>query len=248
MNTMPKTQEVKSNIVDISFRNTTMSNTTEETKKEKTRGFTSDGRPVPKAADSIKTIKEVNKIRNYFLDKKEYRNYMLWMLGICTAYRCGDILSFKFSDIFEEDKITFKRNISLYEEKTGKYREMEITEPMKQAINKYVESINNNFELNDYLFQSRKGDNKHLEVRSVEKIFSNMGEDLKLPYNVSTHTMRKTFAYFFITTHKNDITALTTLMELLNHSSEKITLAYAGISKEERRNMARDVSNLWDNI
>ena len=35
MNTMPNTQEVKSNIVDISFRNTTMSNTTEETKKEK---------------------------------------------------------------------------------------------------------------------------------------------------------------------------------------------------------------------
>ena len=166
MNTMPNIQETNScNVMDISNRST-------ETKKEKTRGFTSDGRPVPKAADSIKTIKEVNKIRNYFLDKKEYRNYMLWMLGICTAYRCGDILSFKFSDIFEEDKITFKRNISLYEEKTGKYREMEITEPMKLAINKYIESIDNNFELNDYLFQSRKGDNKHLKVRSVEKILS----------------------------------------------------------------------------
>ena len=137
MNTMPNTQETNScNVMDISNRNT-------DVKKEKTRGFTSDGRPVPKAADSIKTIKEVNKIRNYFLDKKEYRNYMLWMLGICTAYRCGDILSFKFNDIFEEDKTTFKRNISLYEEKTGKYREMEITEPMKIAINKYIESIDN---------------------------------------------------------------------------------------------------------
>lgn len=244
MNTVKNNVETTTNFFDISNRNI------ENTKSEKKRinGFTSDGRPVPKAADSIKTIKEVNKIRNYFLDKKEYRNYMLWMLGICTAYRCGDILSFKFSDIFEEDKITFKRNISLYEEKTGKYREMEITEPMKQAINKYIESIDNNFELNDYLFQSRKGDNKHLEVRSVEKIFSNMGEELKLPYNVSTHTMRKTFSYWFLMTHKNDITALTTLMELLNHSSEKITLAYAGISKEERRNMARDVSNLWSEI
>ena len=61
------------------------------------------------------------------------------MLGICTAYRCGDILSFKFSDIFEDDKATYKNYISLYEEKTGKYREMEITEPMKIAISKYVE-------------------------------------------------------------------------------------------------------------
>ena len=72
-----------------------------------------------KTADSIKTTDEVNKIRNYFLNKQQFRNYTLWMLGICTAYRCGDILSLKFSDIFEEDKITFKTNISVYEEKTS---------------------------------------------------------------------------------------------------------------------------------
>jgi len=237
MNTVQIQTEERCNFIQVT-RNA-------KTPKRK-NGFTSDGRPVPKEADSIKTKEEVNQIRNYFLDKKQYRNYMMWMLGICTAYRCGDILSLKFSDIFEDDKSTYKNNISIYEQKTGKLREMEITQPIQQAINMYLESINYNFELTDYIFASRKGNNS-ISVRSAERILSDMAEEIGLnkKYNVSTHTMRKTYAYWFIMTHKNDITALSTLMELLNHSSERITLAYAGIAKEDRKAMSRDVSELW---
>jgi integrase len=237
MNTVQIQTEERCNFIEIS-RNIKI--------PKRKNGFTSDGRPVPKEADSIKTKEEVNLIRNYFLDRKQYRNYMMWMLGICTAYRCGDILSLKFKDIFEDDKSTYKNNISIYEQKTSKLREMEITQPIQQAINMYLESINYKFELTDYLFASRKGD-KSINVRSAEKILSNMAEEIGLnkKYNVSTHTMRKTYSYWFIMTHKNDITALSTLMELLNHSSERITLAYAGIAKEDRKAMSRDVSDLW---
>ena len=52
--------------------------------------YTSRGKLKPSAADSVKTIEEINKIKQYFLDRKEYRNYCLFIIGITTGYRCSD--------------------------------------------------------------------------------------------------------------------------------------------------------------
>lgn len=55
-----------------------------------------------------------------------------------------------------------------------------------------------------------------------------MAIDLNLPYHRSTHFLRETFAYRFLQIHK------TTLQDILNHSSEKMTLKYCGIDKEKK--------------
>ena len=41
------------------------------------------------------------------------------------------------------------------------------------------------------------------------------------------------------------MTALATLQDILNHSSERMTLKYCGIEKERKEQMLVDLANLW---
>ena len=200
-------------------------------------------KPKPKPADSVKTLEEIEQIKKYFLDRKEYRNYCLFIIGITTGYRISDLLSLKFSNFFE-DYETWKRDIDIVEQKTKKRRTMPISDGIKTAINLYLKN-KGGFLLNEYLFQSRKGKNSPIDKSSARKIFDNMATDLNLPYHCSTHFLRKTFAYWFLQVHKNDMSALATLQDILNHSSEKMTLKYCGIEKEKKEAMLKSVSELW---
>ncbi|MGF2943564.1 tyrosine-type recombinase/integrase [Enterococcus xiangfangensis] len=55
--------------------------------------------------------------------------------------------------------------------------------------------------------------------------------------HLGTHTMRKTFGYT-VYQDKKDIRLV---MDLLNHSSEKITLRYIGISEELKKNTVENI-------
>lgn len=200
-------------------------------------------KPKPTPANSVKTLEEIEKIKKYFLDKREYRNYCLFIIGITTGYRISDLLSLKFSNFFEDSE-TWKHEIDIVEQKTKKRRTMSISYGMKTAINLYVKN-KGGFLLNEYLFGSRKGKNSPIDKSSARRIFNDMAIDLNLPYHCSTHFLRKTFAYWFLQIHKNDMSALATLQEMLNHSSEKMTPKYCGIEKQRKEAMLRDLFKLW---
>ncbi|MBQ6143214.1 MAG: tyrosine-type recombinase/integrase [Clostridia bacterium] len=121
---------------------------------------------------------------------------------------------------------------------------MPISNGIKTAINLYVKN-KGGFLLNEYIFKSQKGRNRPLDKSSARKIFNNMAIELNLPYHLSTHFLRKTFAYWFLQAHKNDMSALVTLQEILNHSSEKMTLKYCGIEKERKDAMLKNLAKLW---
>ena len=205
--------------------------------------FTSHGKRKAQAADSVKTLEEIEKIKAYFINRKEYRNYCLFIIGITTGYRCGDLLNLKFSNFFNED-YSWKLEIDIIEQKTKKRRKMPIIESIKKALNLYINQIKY-FELDEYVFKSQKGENKPIGISPARAIFNKMAKNLNLPYHCSTHFLRKTFAYWFLQIHKNDMTALATLQDILNHSSERMTLKYCGIEKERKEQMLKGFENLW---
>lgn len=205
--------------------------------------FTSHGKRKAQSADSVKTLEEIEKIKVYFIKRKEYRNYCLFIIGITTGYRCGDLLNLKFSNFLNED-YSWKQEIDIIEQKTKKRRKMPITESIKKAVNLYISQIKY-FEFDEYIFKSQKGENKPIGISPARAIFNKMAKDLSLPYHCSTHFLRKTFAYWFLQLHKNDMTALATLQDILNHSSERMTLKYCGIEKEKKEAMLKTLSELW---
>ena len=61
------------------------------------------------------------------------------------------------------------------------------------------------------------------------------------------HTLRKTFAYWTIRLHPDNTEVMITLQEMLNHSSMRTTLRYAGITDNDYRNMYNDIGNFITN-
>lgn len=208
--------------------------------------FTSDGRPKAQETESIKSLEAIKAILEHFKSKQQYRNLALFIIGVSTAYRCGDLLKLKWCDFIDEQGL-WKKELDIIEEKTGKRRKMEITNAMKSAVGIYMYHTPE-IELNAYIFPGRDnriGMGAPIKVSSFHKILKETGRKLNLPYNIGTHTMRKTYGYWYLQVHKNDITAIATLQEMFGHSSEKITLRYCGIAKEELRENNRHVSDKW---
>ena len=71
-----------------------------------------------------------------------------------------------------------------------------------------------------------------LDVDSFGRIMRKVQKDMNLPYNLGTHSCRKTFGYQFMMQHRDDVMALAWLQHSYNHSSQAITLHYIGLDSE----------------
>lgn len=190
-----------------------------------------DGKPKAEEVEPIKKKKDIEKIKQYLLGKENKRDYMLFVVGINVGLRAGDLLSLKLSDILGNGKI--KDSVSIIEQKTQhtrktqQIRTFELNDSAKNAIKIYLDSINNEYDLEDYLFKSRKG-NEALTVGSAHKLIKQLMRDLKIQGNYGTHSLRKTFGYHL---YNNGI-PLETIQKTFGHSTQAMTLKYIGITKE----------------
>ena len=93
--------------------------------------------------------------------------------------------------------MTFKRNIWITEEKTTKQRKVRFNPDSIDALTLYKDSLNP-FNVNDYIFTSRKvnkNGEKKLDVKALHKIIKDTCKELNIKGNFGTHTLRKTGAY-----------------------------------------------------
>lgn len=160
--------------------------------------------------DDIQAMKD-------YLSSWNEKYYMLFLLGINTGFRVGDILKLKVKDVQGW-------HIKVREQKTGKYKSIKMTRPLKNELREFVKDK----ELHEYLFQSRVGKNKALSYKTVYWFLKRAAEDLGID-NVGTHTMRKTFGYHYYKKYKN----VADLMSLFNHSSPAVTLIYICVRQDE---------------
>lgn len=165
------TQLTFENLYTYSCKNTNENVIEFSTQKAKNNAlksnFTSQGKSKAQSADSVKTLEEIEKIKKYFLDRKEYRNYCLFIVGITTGYRIGDLLQLKFSDFFNQD-YSYKDEINIFEQKTKKRRKMPITENIKNALDLYTRPIED-FILIDMFLKVKRGKIVRLIVLPQEK-------------------------------------------------------------------------------
>lgn len=191
--------------------------------------FKSDGKRKPHAADSIRSYDDFYAIQKYFLDNGQIRDWAMWTIGVSLGLRVSDLLSLKFGNFLDVDKKTFKPRLQIYEQKTGKSNDLLITEAVKEALSKYMEAIKFNFELDGYLFASKKTHGKMYEEHGW-RILSNAGKSLGLPLSIGSHTMRKSFANIAACVDRSciDMNSITKVQGLLNHSDQKVTMRYLG--------------------
>ncbi|KAA6455961.1 integrase [Bacillus thuringiensis] len=152
------------------------------------------------------------------------RDYILFLIGINTGLRVSDLLQLKTEQIIKL-KRRKRKEFMVREGKTKKERMVNITSIFNK-VHSYAEKLES-----EWLFPSRKGDKPISKIQAYRQL-QKAGEWAEIE-SIGTHTMRKTFGYWFYKQTKD----IAMLQDILNHSTPQITLKYICINKEEKDNV-----------
>lgn len=192
-------------------------------------------------ARPITTTEKVLDMQDYLRYKNE-RDYVLFVVGVTTGYRAGDLVKLKVRDIKEALR---RKEFTIYEgkkmnsknirEKNRKPRIVEIIPAVARILKEYIKDKKDY----QYIFTSRKGNNQPIGVQAVSNILKEAGEYFGL-YDISAHSMRKTYAYKIYIESDKDILVV---KELLGHSSIEETKRYIGLDREKYHQYSKSLND-----
>lgn len=169
---------------------------------------------------NVQPIRSLSQIEDMKWSLKKWcgeRDYILFLLGINSGLRVGDLLKIKVSEIQD------KQMVSLHEGKTGKRRTIHLGN-IYEELNIYIHSL----DTSEWLFPSRKGDGAITRIQAYRQL-KKAAEMVDMVDGIGTHTLRKTFGYW----HYKQFKDIAELQNILNHSHPQITLRYIGITDEQ---------------
>lgn len=168
----------------------------------------------------VQPIRSLDRIEDMKWSLKKWcgeRDYILFLLGINSGLRVGDLLNIKTSEI------QGKHVVSLREGKTGKRRTIHLGN-IYNELNAYIGTLDGA----EWLFPSRKGQNPITRVQAYRQL-NKAAQMADMPDGIGTHTLRKTFGYW----HYKQFRDIAELQNILNHTHPQITLRYIGITDEQ---------------
>lgn len=188
----------------------------------------SNGIPKAKPAQSIRSYTDFKAMQDYFLEHNRIRDWMLWTMGVSIGLRISDLFSMTWGMLLQSNG-QFRDRIIVREQKTSKLNNILITEAVRDAAAKYLDSVGWDIAPEDYVFASnRTGGQIRGEVGW--RIISNAAKAIGLPINVGSHTMRKSFANIAACCDRStvDMNGVAKIQGLLNHSDQRVTMRYLG--------------------
>ncbi|MBQ1393784.1 MAG: tyrosine-type recombinase/integrase [Lachnospiraceae bacterium] len=177
----------------------------------------------------LKNKEDIQRLKDYFYNKMEYRNYALITVGLNTALRISDILSMKWEDVYNVEKQDFYTHVYLTEQKTQKDTIIFLNQSVKSALQLYRKTLHS-FHQEDYIFHSRKGEQKPISRVQAFRIIKKAVDALGIEEHISCHSLRKTFGY----QAWKEGTEPALLMTIFNHSSYAITKRYLCIDQDDK--------------
>ena len=182
-----------------------------------------------KAADPVKDKTDIALIYKRMKKRNRNREAELFLIGCNVALRISDLLRLEFDKIREEIRNGHLVGYAdIQEKKTGKPKRVTFNTMAIMAVRRLRESNPEHV----YLFQAT-GNRVGTQVKPVRsnwinRVFSDISEDLELNFSFSSHSMRKTFGYH---AYKDGLD-INVLQKLFNHSSVQDTFIYIGITEE----------------
>lgn len=177
----------------------------------------------------IRSTKDIQRLKQYFLNKQQLRNYTMITLALNTSLRIGDLLLLKWGDVYHFKRHNYRKHIELTEQKTGKTNMIALNTEAKKALELYRASLKT-CASDEYIFKSRNGNNQPIGRICAFRIIKKAAEDLNMEGIISCHSLRKTFGYH--AWKKGIPPAL--IMSIYNHSSIEITKRYLCIDQDDK--------------
>ena len=201
-------------------------------------------------SEPIKDLSVIEDISKYLISKNRYRDNMLFIVGINFGLRVSDLRLLKFSHIIDSN-LRFRETFPVLELKTKNTRKVRhnryitINTAVVEAVTLYLENTPG-VRLSDYMFRSESNNgylnNEPIHRNSIDRMLKGLDKDLDLGIHMSTHTLRKTFAYHQMLMSNNDPRKLMLLSKMLGHSSILITMDYIGITDDEIKDAYKNLN------
>jgi len=176
--------------------------------------------------EPIRKQKDIRAISR--LLKSNPRNYLLWVMGINNGIRTKDLARLRYNQV---EGLKSGAVINIVESKTGKTNVLVINKSVHKALQLYIKEENP--DLDDYLFKSRKGTG-HISSQSVGRMIRSWADAINLKGQYGAHTLRKTFGYHQRVYHG---AGFEILCRRYNHSNPAVTMRYLGIESKEVTDM-----------
>lgn len=177
--------------------------------------------------EPIRDKKKILAIKRNLKEAGNARNYLLFVMGVNTALRISDLLSIRIGDIVDKQG-EIKEYLFIKEQKTGRNAKIYLNEVVKQALEKYFESMKS-IDPDSYLFKSERSD-KPLERVRVWMMIQGWAKEAGLEgERYGTHSLRKTWGY----QARKQGASIEQISEKLGHKSVTVTKRYLGINQEE---------------
>ncbi|MBA7517404.1 Tyrosine recombinase XerC [subsurface metagenome] len=180
--------------------------------------------------EPIRSENRIKQIRGNLYRQKNPRDYLLFVFGINSGLRIGDILSLRLEDV-KDGQGNLKDHLDIKEQKTGKTRRVFFNKQIREALNFYLEKTGI-FNLDRYLFTNEKSKkNKPITRIRAYQLINSWCREVGIKHKVGGHTLRKTFGYHL----RMQGISIERISNLLNHRNIKVTFRYIGINDDENK-------------
>jgi integrase len=183
------------------------------------------------AVEPLRNRQQIEDIKELLQDQP--RNFCLFVVGINSGLRGGDLLSLSWKDVLYKGQIRDK--LKVREHKEQKLRSIAITPHMRAALSAWLDVCVKDKGLDpsdvvktDWLFPSRVNVSKALTVTRLRQLVVEWTRKANIDGHFGSHSLRKTFGLHL---RKRGVD-LPTIMHALGHSNQSVTLRYLGVDED----------------
>lgn len=209
---------------------------------------------------AIENFEDMKKIQDYFIQNEQWNFYLLFILNVNTGRRISDLLQTKWSDFFYKNghmkkfwdvmKLEKESNNRVRgEQKTSKTKEIFINVAIQEAFRLFLEKeskyIDFEYDYEEPVFKQLHGTHRGrvISQEGYRQALIKAGECLD--YEIRSHSMRRGMGKMMLELHPNDPKGKSVLMELYNHSSEKMTNKYIGETAKLEKEYLEDFGDKY---
>lgn len=177
------------------------------------------------ATEPIRDKNQLKALGEYFLKQGQLRNYTMVVMGVSTVLRISDLLSLKWSDVYDDRRQDFYTHVTVRERKTGKIKTIALNKQAIHALRLYFPHKRGTF-----IFASNRKEDKAISRVQAWRIIHAAVIAVEIAGKIACHSLRKTWGYHAC---RNGAVPPAVIMHVYNHSSFTVTQRYLGIEQDD---------------